>query len=193
MTENRLSGQLLFLYSDMCKLAKKKMARKGFPNYIRTVSSVSSLFNRIAEVNDFEEGLRSIKISQTFDLENFAQTASDKKNIQTDITNIQMAEKHFLCLRDYPEIYKTHLAPGFIPRDRRENGLIPNDGMQKALASHLKHVAARNSLMLEEAEKNLILARTNLTQQLIQIYTSQQRALLKPTELVDSPRQGNLP
>ncbi len=135
MSKNRRPRLNHFIdhYNNMYEFDRKIQEPDIFPKYIQEVSKVTSLLVQLTNANDFELGLKAIKICQGFDLENLAQTAQEKKNVQTDILNINMGETHFLCLRDYPDIYKNHLAPGFIPRDRKENGLNPQRRHAKSL------------------------------------------------------------
>ncbi len=165
-------------YSLMYEAAKRQNAPGGRNKYLKTVEVVTDLFNESAKYGSFEEGLAFIKASQDYDLTHLATTPAHRDAILRDIDNINRGEIHYRHLRDQPEIYRDSIAPGFIHRDCTANGTIPMDGMRKALASHLKHIGARQSMMLALEEQKLVAAHWELTRNAIIKYARRQHDLL---------------
>ncbi len=169
-------------YSLMYKAVKRQNAAGGRNKYLRQVGLATEVMLDSALHGDFEEGLAFIKISQDFDLQHLATNPAHHTAILRDIDNIKRGEVHFNHLRDKPEIYRDSIAPGFIQRDCDLNGAIPMDGMRKALASHLKHVGARQSMMLALEEQKLVAAHWELSKYAIRKYAQRQQDLLNSSE-----------
>lgn len=134
------------------------------------------MLKSLAEAGAFDECLATVKMIQAFDLEYLAKTDRDRRHVSESVTNISIGENHYLALQDYPDIYRNHVAAGFIPADRR--GGLPVDGMQKALASYLKHLGSRNSMLLAAEEREMIQAQIFLVDRMTRRYTQMQAACL---------------
>ncbi len=166
----------------MNNAAKQQNSPGGRNKYLNNVRIVTDIMRDSAENGSFEEALAIIKTIQDFDLEHLATTPVYRNAILRDIDNIKRGEVHFHHLRDKAEIYRNTIAPGFIQRDCDLNGTIPMDGMRKALASHLKHVGARQSMMLALEEQKLVAAHWELSKYAIRKYTQRQQDLLNSSE-----------
>ncbi len=171
---------ILVSYSSMLAASLEQTRPGGRNQYLRLVTLVTDLINDSGRDGDLEENLAIISGSLEHDLEHFGSNPKSRAVILQNRENMERGMHHQRVLRDHPEAYRTLLAPGFIRRECKENGSIPKDGMQKALASHRNHMVARHSLLLSEAEQNLVVAQLFLTQTTIKRYTDNQRTLLYP-------------
>ncbi len=178
MNKKRIES-ILDSYVAMFMSSRQQNRKNGRQNYLDTVLETAGLIRRSAELGDFEEGLRILQSTQEYDLQYLAKNESDREKSNATKENIACGECHYRTLKNHSDIYRVHVAPGFVRGDRVK-GVLPKDGMQKALASHLRHMGARHSLLLPHEEAELVAALVALIEVMIRRYTEMQEEVVVP-------------
>lgn len=172
-TANIIAG-----YTMMYAAAQNQDRKNGRSSYLMEVQKVAEHVAVAAKHGGFAETLALAKAMQEYDLEYLGTREPARGAILDSANDLATGENHFRVLRDQPDTYRDAVAPGFIKRDRLEGGVIPKDGMQNALASHVKHLGARHSIMLSEQERALVTARVLYISEMIRRYTTLQKSVL---------------
>ncbi len=147
----------------------------AYKRYTTVIEKMARFIRAIAVDGTLEEGLSIIKLSQLFHIEEFADTPEELKKATASMETLETGEKHYEVLRDFPDIYRDKLAPGYLKKDRLPpDRIIPKDGMHQALESHEKHVQARFSSLLAPEEKDWVGAQIVLVQAMRKQYHAMQ-------------------
>ncbi len=176
MTDDNLAHGLFEELNNMFRVRKTRNECFEQREYEKAIRLVNQIIRAIAQSGDFDLCLKAIDMAQDFDLEFLASTQSDRDKVMASRENLVQGRNHHDLLTQHPDSYREH-AKGYIKRDRV--GRLPNDGMQKALKSHLGHLQARGSLMLAPEEREFLDAQIFLTEAMIKHYSGvQEQALL---------------
>ncbi len=178
MKNSKLMARVFASYLAMFKARIKQNRKNGRSEYLKSVEQTAALLRQVSRNSSFEEQLTIVKATQEFDLMYLARTSRHRASINVSRENIRRGENHYRMLRDKPECYRDDFAAGFVRQDCLPGGALPRDGMQKALTSHLKHLTARTSMMLQDEEEAFVDAQIVLLNSMLDGYTALQRELL---------------
>lgn len=157
--------------------------------YTIALKSLTDTLKDTAVNGNFAECLEVVEAAQSYDLNFLAKSETDRENILASQKNISQGKHHYEILENDPASYRRH-AKGYVDRDRLA-GDIPNDGMRKALKSHLGHLRSRYSLMLSQEETDFLDAQVELVAAMVRRYQRLQKTALHEnfgSETEDFPR-----
>jgi hypothetical protein len=109
-----------------------------------------------------QQKIDTIQLLQTLDYNYLTQDDKTRGHILDNMESLATGLNHYVICRDDPEQYRI-FAGGFRKQERiAPKRIVPDDGMHKALRSHIKHIETRLSPMLQPEENEFIEAQRDL-------------------------------
>lgn len=156
MAGNSLRKKYILSYEAVQKAQSKRNRSSSQKRYLEAIVEFVATIEDVIRSGSFAECLAILKEGQLVEIELFARQAQ-KENVLAFMEMLEIGEVHYELLRDSPKTYRNRLAAGFQKRERiPPERIAPKDGMHHALASYVKHLSARNSPLLTDAENDLI-------------------------------------
>ncbi len=165
-------------FNDMFRHRQARSNSAAQKRYRASLGDATRLIRTVLANGNFRECLDVIDYIQGFDMEFLALTDADRENIAKSQVNLAHGRHYYELLANNPSQYRDH-AKGYVPRDRI--GGLPNDGMQKALKSHLGYLRERRSIMLAAEERDFLQAQEELAVRMMELYRESQREAIRET------------
>lgn len=154
-------------YSELAGSRPKK-------NVNRTCKNMTAAINKIAATRNIDEMIALEARLQNTDLEKYANSENDRKNVEQGLADLQCGIHSYNMLRNTPRQYE-EFAKNFTDRNRDKRFDVPKDGMRYALSSQLTRLQNRKALQMSEEEKVLLTARRALVDAIVEEYSLLQK------------------
>lgn len=140
----------------------------------RACKNETEAINMIAASCNLDEMIALEIRLQNNDLERYAYSENDRKNVEQGLADLQCGIHSYNTLRNTPQQYK-EFAKNFTDRNRDKRFDVPKDGMRYALSSQLTRLQNRKALQMSEEEKVLLTARRALVDAIVEEYSLLQK------------------
>ncbi len=151
------------------------------PEKMRENEALTQLTERfvgLIRYGTLQQKIDAMLYAQTLDHRYLSQDDNARGHIAANIESLTTGLKHYEICRDHPAQYR-RFASGYRKQERlapkRE---VPDDGMHKALRSHIKHIESRLSPMLPPLENAFVEAQRDLATAIRQEYIALQKTVL---------------
>ncbi len=158
----RFESPLLLQYQKAAIFTDVAFDKRGRSRAQHNVNAACSAeaetIMEIARNGSLEEKIALEYQLQRRDLEKYATSAGEIKNVEQGLKDLRAGLVAYRDLVERPEEYRKQ-ATGYTDRNRDAKLDVPKDGMRYALASQITRLQNRLSLQLSEEEKVLLTAR----------------------------------
>lgn len=139
---------------------------------------VTEIIYKIMAARDLDEMIALELRLQNDDLEKYANSPNDRKNVEQGLADLESGMHSYNTLKNNPKQYREN-AKGYTDSNRDKRLNVPKDGMRYTLASQATRLQNRQSLQLSEEEKEILTARRGLVNAIREEYSALQTQVMR--------------